>query len=241
MGLAGEDERPLGVSFDRGHEGIGDEDGEVEIAQPAGLQLGGDEILDVRVIAAHGRHHRAAARAGGHDGAAHRVPDIHEGERAGRVGGDAADGGAFRPQRGEIVADAAALLHRERRFAQMREDAAEIVRDGAHHEAVEQRDASLGAGAGENPAGGLEAEILQRLVEGALPAGRLGLRLRQRAGDPAPAILDRAIERSAVAGLEAVFRVPNLARDGGERVSHAGGRCHVYIHGSPRCICAAVL
>ena len=33
---------------------------------------------------------------------------------------------AFRPERREIVADAAALLQRQRRFAQMREDAAHV-------------------------------------------------------------------------------------------------------------------
>ena len=46
----------------------------------------------------------------------------------------------LRPQGREIVADAAALLHRQRRLAQMREDAAHVVGDRAHDKAVEQRD-----------------------------------------------------------------------------------------------------
>src|SRR3954454_21919155 len=61
---------------------------------------------------------------GGHDGAAHRVPDIHERERAGGIGAHAPDGSAPRPQGGEVIADAAALLHRQRRLAKMGEDGA---------------------------------------------------------------------------------------------------------------------
>ena len=89
------------------------------------------------------RHHRAAAIAGAHDRAAHRVPHIHEGQRPRGVGADALHRRAARPQGREIVADAAALLHRQRRLAQMGEDAAHIVGDRAHHEAVEQGDLAV--------------------------------------------------------------------------------------------------
>ena len=43
--------------------------------------LGVDEVLDIGMIAGQGRHHRAAPRARAHDGAAHRVPHFHEGDR----------------------------------------------------------------------------------------------------------------------------------------------------------------
>jgi len=116
---------------------FGDEDGEVEVPQPPRLTLGGDEVLDVGVVAPHGRHHRAPAGASGHDGAAHRVPHVHEGQRSGGIGADAAHGRALRPERGEVVADPTPLLHGERGFAQVLENAAEIIGDVAHDEAVE--------------------------------------------------------------------------------------------------------
>ena len=64
VGLAAEHQRPIGIGLDGRHERIGCQDREVEILQPAGLSLGGDEVLDVRMVAAHRRHHRAAARTG---------------------------------------------------------------------------------------------------------------------------------------------------------------------------------
>jgi hypothetical protein len=102
---------PVCVGCDCGHERVGRQDGEIEVAQAARLALGGDEILDIRVIAPHRRHHGTPPRAGGHDGAAHRIPDIHERQWPGGVGTDAVDGRALRPERGEVVADATALLH----------------------------------------------------------------------------------------------------------------------------------
>ena len=73
-------------------------------------------------------------------------------------------------KRREVVADAAALLHGQRRLAQMREDAAHVVGDRPHDEAVEQRHAALGAGAGDDAAGRQELEILEGGVEAAGPA-----------------------------------------------------------------------
>ena len=163
---ATEAEIPVGIAGDGFHERVGRQHRKIEIAQAAGLTLGGDEILDIRVVAAHSRHHRTAPRTGGHDGAAHRIPNIHEGERAGGIRPHAAHGGTLGPQRGEIVADPAALLHGECRLAQIVENAAEIVADIAHDEAVEQGHFPVGAGAGKDAASRQEAEILQRRVEG---------------------------------------------------------------------------
>ena len=85
---------------------------------------------------------------------------------------DALDRRALGPQRREVVADAAALLHRQRRFAQMREDAVHVVGDGAHDEAVEEGDVAAGAGAGQDAARRQELEIGERLVEPLGPESR---------------------------------------------------------------------
>ena len=61
----------------------------LNMRKPAGRALGFDECLDVGMVAAQRRHHRAAAITGAHDGAAHRVPHVHEGKRARGVGADA--------------------------------------------------------------------------------------------------------------------------------------------------------
>src|SRR3546814_1620169 len=60
--------------------------------------------LDVRVVAAQGRHHRAAAGACAHDRPAHGVPDVHEGEGARGVGAHPLHRGAPGAQRREVVA-----------------------------------------------------------------------------------------------------------------------------------------
>jgi hypothetical protein len=98
------------------------------------------------------RHHGAASLSGRHHGPAHRIPRVHERERPGSLGADAAHWRACGPDGGEIHTDAAALLHGQRRFAQVLENAVEIVRYRAHHEAIEQRDRAAGAGAGDDAA-----------------------------------------------------------------------------------------
>ena len=64
------------------------------------------------MIAAHGGHHRPPARARRHDGAAHRIPDVHETQRPGGIRGHAAHVRALGPDGGEIIADPAALLRK---------------------------------------------------------------------------------------------------------------------------------
>ena len=89
---------------------------------------------------------------------------------------------ALGPQGRKIVADAAALLHRQRRFAQVAEDAAQIVLDVAHDEAIEQGHPPVRPGAGHDPARRQELEPFQGAVERLLPLGRVRARAR-----PAPA------------------------------------------------------
>src|SRR5262245_59535258 len=98
------------------------------------------------MVAAQSAHHGAAACSGRTDGAAHGVPYGHEARRAGSVCADPLNRRTARSQRGEIVADAAALLHGERGLADILEDGAEIILDPAHDEAVEQRHLPRGAG-----------------------------------------------------------------------------------------------
>ncbi len=215
-GGAGEGELPGRVLLHRLHEGVGDQDGEVEHAQPSGIALGVDEGLDIGMVAAQGRHHRAAAVAGAHDGAAHGIPDIHERERPRGVGADALDRRALGAQAGEIVADAAALLHGERRLAQMGEDAGHVVRDGAHDEAIEERDAARAAGAGDHPAGGQELEPGHGLVEALRPERLVRLGLGERIRHPPPGILDGLVHRVPVRPFEPVLHVPDLLRDRGD-------------------------
>ena len=87
-----------------------------------------------------GRHHRAAPRARAHDGTAHGVPHFHERHGARGIRPHAFDQRALGPQGGKVIADAAALLQRQRRFAHRAEDAVHGIGDGAHDKAVEQRD-----------------------------------------------------------------------------------------------------
>ncbi len=149
------------------------------------------------MVAAQGRHHRAAAVAGAHDRPAHRVPHVHEGERPRSVRAHALDRRTARPQGREIIADAAALLHRQRRFAQMRKDPAHVVRDGAHHKAVEQRDRAGAAGAGDDAARRQELEIGHRRVEPLGPRRGVAFGRGERRRHPPPGILDRLVDHLA--------------------------------------------
>ena len=95
----------------------------------------------------------------------------------------------------------------------MGEDAAEVVGDAAHDETVEQGDPPFAPGARQDASGWQEAEILQRLIEGQLPLRRICLGRRERTRDPTPGILNRDVDRGAVGRLQAVLRVPDLARN----------------------------
>ena len=91
----------------------------------------------------------------------------------------------LRPQRREVVADAAALLHGERGFLDVVEDGAEVVLDAAHHEAIEQRDVATGAGAGQDATGRQEGEVRHGLGEGLAPSAPVRAWARGRDGGPA--------------------------------------------------------
>ena len=95
----------------------------------------------------------------------------------------------------------------------MGEDPAHIVRDRAHHKAVEQGDGAAAAGAGDDPARRQEFEILHRPVKTLGPLGRIALGRGERGRDASPSVLDGFVERLAGRSLETVFHVPDPLRD----------------------------
>ena len=212
IGLAAEYQRPVGIGGDGLHEGIAHKHRQIEIAQPPRRALGGDEIFHIGMIHPQGRHHGAAARTGAHDGLAHGIPHIHERDRAGGIRAHALHGCALGPQGGKVITDAAALLQRQRRFAQGAEDAIHRIGDGAHDETVEQRHVASGARACEYPACRQEFVACQGMGEilrarGAL-IGRFGLRQGQR--HARPAVRHIGVHGRAVRLLQPVLHVPDI-------------------------------
>ena len=177
--LAVELQIPGRIGLDGLHEGIGDQNGQVEHAQPCSIGFRGDEGFDIRVVAAHRRHHRAAARSCRHDRAAHRIPHIHEGQGARSIGRHAQHIRAARPYRREIIADPATLLHRQRGLLEHVEDASHAVGDRSHDKAIEQRDTPPGAGPCRDAPGGQVFEILQCGIEPVFPCSAVLFDLRQ--------------------------------------------------------------
>ena len=139
VNLAAECEVPAPTGLDGCHERIADQHREIEIAQPMRVRFRGDEFLDIGVVAAQRRHHRAAALTGRHNGAAHTVPYVHEADRSRSLGTHALHNRAARSQRREIVTDAATSLHGESGLLDGFENGAEVVLDAAKYETVEER------------------------------------------------------------------------------------------------------
>ncbi|HEX7562788.1 MAG TPA: hypothetical protein VF396_05955, partial [Bradyrhizobium sp.] len=95
-----------------------------------------------------------------------------------------------------------ALLHRDRSFLQGLKNAGDRVFDRPHHEAIEKCDVSRRSGAGLNAAAGQKLEVLQDAEIPGFPTGRIvRLDSRERAGNPTPAIRDRALVRVPILGL----------------------------------------
>src|SRR5690606_26919464 len=130
---------------------------------------------------------------------------------------DAFDEGPLGTQGGEVVPDAAALLHRQRRFLDVLEDRTEVVLDAPHDEAVEERHLAAAGGPGDDAARRQELEAGQRLeialgpTLARLPAALLDGGCRAR--DPAERVLQRAVDRFAVSRLQPVLLLPNMFRD----------------------------
>ena len=206
--LAGEPRSQSRILLDRLHEGIGDKHRDVEHAQPPGIALGVDEGFDVGMIAAQGRHHGAAAGARAHDGAAHRVPHIHEGQRTRGVGADARTGapcGRSVEKSCPMPPPCCMVSAASRKFSKMPRH---VVGDRAHDEAIEERDAAARAGAGDHPAGGQEPEPGQRLMETARPQFRVAFRHSERPRHAPPGGVQVGVGFPGSVA-EAVFHVPD--------------------------------
>jgi hypothetical protein len=192
-------ELEVAVLLHRPHELVGHADRDVEVGQLA-LVLGVDEVLDVGVVAAEHPHLRAAARAGRLDRLARAVEHAHVRHRSARARHRAVHERALRPDRREVVADAAAAAHRFRRLGERGVDAGPAVDDLGDrvadrlHEAVDQGRGERRAGRGVDASGGDEAALL-RVVELRFPLRALvfGLGHRERACDAATDVLNRAL------------------------------------------------
>ena len=209
-------QRPVGVLFHRLHELVGDQQAQVELAQAPVLALGADEFADVRVADIEGAHLRAAAAAGGADGEAHLVVDVHERQRPAGVGTGTGNVGAARAQGAELIADAAAGLERQAGLVDFLEDVVHGVLDGPGHRAVDGRGGRLvpqGAGIGNDPAG-RDGAVAQGPEEAPVPvfAGGLVLDIGKGAGDALPGTVDAGIHRRTVLALEPVLLVPDILR-----------------------------
>ncbi len=214
--FAVEHEIPRRVRFHRLHEGVRDEHRDVEIAQPQRIRLGVNEKLDIGMRAVKRAHHGPAPGASRHNGAAHGVPHIHEAHRPRSIGADAFDQRALGTQRREIMADAAALLHRQRRFAHILENGPEVVLDAAHDEAIEEGDLAARAGPCQNAPTGKKAEVGHRIIEapGPLLLGALAL-LQTSSGSrhAAERIAKRRVACPTAKRLQPVFGPPDLLGD----------------------------
>jgi len=152
-----ERELPRLIGLHRVHELIGDQQRQVELAQPAVLALRADEIHGVGMTDIEGAHLRAPPTARGRHRETHLVVDIHERQRAGRVSTCAAHVGPTRSKRRKFVADATTGLQREPCLVHLVEDVMHRIADRAGHGAIDRR------------CGGLV--ILRACVRGNAPGG----------------------------------------------------------------------
>jgi len=213
--FAVEHQGPVRIRVQCGHEGVGNQNREIEIPEADRVAFGVDEGLDVRMVDAQTAHHRPAPLTGGHDGAAHRIPHVHETERTRGLRPDPSHESAGGADCGKVHADAAALLQGDGGFAQMLEDAVQIVRDDAHDETVEQGHGATSAGAGEDSSSGQEPVGVQRLAEPGPPSrpGLGRLRFGQGGRHTVPCGFDGSVSRPLVRA-EAIFAVPDFSGQG---------------------------
>ena len=105
---------------------------------------------------------------------------------------------AFRPERREVVTDAAALLQGEGGFPDIREDRAHVVADLAHDETIEERYVTAGAGSRQNSPCREERKVRQRFQETLFPGFARPFRLDGSRGacNPDPSLLNGLLGRS---------------------------------------------
>ena len=226
FGQERERQQPVGVVFDRFHELAGDQQRQVELAEPTRLALGADEFHDIGMADVEGAHLRAPPTARRRHGEAHLVVDIHERQRPRGVGPRAGDVGAARPQRGKLVADAGARFERQARFVHLAQNVVHRVANSARNRAVDGgrgRFVFPSAGVGNDPPrrNGAMAQGPQKLLAPKFAQFLGGFHRRQRLGHALIGAVDGLIDRSPVLGLEPVFLVPDVPGRGLHR--HVGG------------------
>ncbi|MNZ87094.1 hypothetical protein D3C78_1059430 [compost metagenome] len=176
-----------------------------------------------------GGHLRTAPPAGGADGEAHLVEDIHERQRPAGARAGAGHQRAARAQGGELVADAAAGLEGQPRLVKLGEDVVHRVADGGGDGAVDGRGgrpALLGAGVGDDSPGrdGAVAQCPEKLrVPVFAQLGRL--HIGQGAGDPPPGGVEIGVDRRAVGFDQPVFLRPDVRGGGLQRDAARLLRC----------------
>tara|TARA_Y100000588_G_scaffold91199_1_gene98423 strand:- start:223 stop:555 length:333 start_codon:yes stop_codon:yes gene_type:complete len=89
------------------------------------------------------------------------------------------------PEGREIVADTAAMLHREGRFFKAVEDAGHVVRDVAHHEAIEQSNFAVRSGTRQYSSSRQEVKVRHDSVKMFGPFFRIVFRFCQSRRDSA--------------------------------------------------------
>ena len=116
--------------------------------------------------------------------------------------------------------DAAAGLHRQRRFLDAVENARKIIGDFTQHKAVEEGHVAVGAGSRQNPPRRLKAEIGHRIVERVRPFLLLTLPALldgSRRGSHTPErILKRLVGGYARRSGKAIFTPPNSVGNRGQ-------------------------
>jgi hypothetical protein len=198
---------PGAVLFHRLHEFVGDQARQVELAQPPVLALGLDEIHDVRVGDVEGAHLRPAPAAGGRDGEAHGIEDIHKREGTGGISPG--------PAHKELVTDAAASLQGQAGLVDRGQDAVHGVRDRPGHRAINGAGGGFvlqGAGVG-NDAPGRDRPVLQgpeEPFEPFLAFFRDFLDVGQRPGHARIGPGDILVDDLAGLAFKAVFFIPDV-------------------------------
>ena len=214
--VAGQRERepPFPVALHRLHELVRHQQRQIELAQPAVLALGADELEHVRMTDIEGSHLRSAAAAGRGDREAHLVVDIHERQRSRCIGTGAAHVGTARTQGRELVADAAARLQGEARLVHLVQDVVHRIADGARDGAVDGGGRGLvleRAGVGGHAARRNRSMAQcpqERLVP--LLAQFRRLHVRERARHALVRVVHRPVDRRAVLRDQAVLLVPDV-------------------------------
>src|SRR5207244_11299629 len=166
------DEIPISIVQECGHEAIGDRHAHVEVTEPT-FALGVDEFLHIRMVAAKHGHLCATACAGGFNGLARLIEDLHVRQRAAGAALRTFHPRTLGSNAREVVADSPTAPHRFRGLiegiidANLSVDARNTVTDRLY-EAVDQGGLEVRSGGGIDAAARDEALHL-RTIEGMRP------------------------------------------------------------------------